>query len=45
MLSGAVEWSGTPQVTVSSQVASVCPGKDVFIGGFGTTKKGMAAAQ
>lgn len=45
MLSGAVEWSGTPQETVSTQVASVCPGKDVFLGGFVPTKEGMAAAQ
>lgn len=39
MLSGAVEWSGTPQETVSTQVASVCPGKDVFLGGFVPTKE------
>lgn len=44
MLSGAVEWSGTPQVTVSTQVASVCPGKDVFIGGFGIHKRGNACS-
>lgn len=44
MVSGAVEWSGTPQVTVSTQMNSVWPGKDVFLGGF-PTKEGMALVQ
>lgn len=44
MVSGAVEWSGTPQVTVSTQMNSVWSGKDVFLGGFGTHKRGNGSS-